>query len=53
MKKKTYELPSIKVKAMNPVRIICSSVYNRELDSGTWGSGDDPDKGDDDYYHAD
>ena len=55
MKKKTYEIPSVKVIAVKPASIICGSGDNstNSLRSGSWGSGNEPQTDDDDYYIAD
>ena len=54
MKKKTYEIPSMKVIAIKPASIICGSGDNNtNLRSGSWGSGNDPQTDDDDYYVVD
>ena len=55
MKKKIYEIPSVKVIAVKPASIICGSGDNstNSLRSGSWGSGNDPQTDDDDYYITD
>ena len=54
MKKKTYEIPTVKVITMTPVSIICGSGDNSSnFYSGSWGSGNDPQADDDGYFITD
>ena len=54
MEKKTYEIPTMTVIAVKPASIICGSgpASTTSFHSETWGSDNDPDETDENYYNA-